>query len=149
KNGEHWAVRMPDHFVHAARLKEVDSFGQHLLRICDITSRSLDEPARAAVSATVVTTARAKYEIGPDDERAEARRRLKAAIVWFPGEPGPGDDVNGGENINQNNNLAYMALEYMDFGDDKRYYGLALERSRPLAIAELGGVVPPRVAHAV
>src|SRR5215470_13064944 len=90
-------------------------FGQHLLRICDITSRSADVPAEAAVSATVITTAQARYEIGPDDERAEALRRLKGAIDRSAGEPGRGDDVNGGENINQNNNLACMALEYYGF----------------------------------
>ena len=138
-DGDTWASRLPEGFVVAARVHSVESHGQHILRICDVTDEHCDQPAKTAVCAVAVSDALAKHE---GDREDDATRILKASIEWFPGEVGAGMRVNHNENVNQNNNLAYFALATMHV-DAEKNYAAAIERSEDLLTAELGSPMPP------
>jgi hypothetical protein len=143
--GDTWASRLPDGFVVAARIEEVESFGHRRLRLCDVASDSCDSPAKTTVSAMAVSSARAKAQA---EQVEEAVALLKASIEWFPGELGAGVRIQNNENLNQNNNLSYLALAAMRVEEENNYIN-ALRRSEDLLLYELGGAMPPVVDRKV
>lgn len=143
-DGDNWASRLPDTFVVAGLIKEVSSFGSKYLRLYDVGGKP-DLPAKTAVTAMAVSRARGKYEAGED---TEAKAILKRAIAWFPGVETPEPPVNGKENINPNNNLAYFTLASWH-EDVPANYSAAMKRSVALVVAELGSDLPGPVDRKV
>lgn len=132
--GSLWASRLPERFVVAATFHTANA----LLRVTDLAALP-DTTAHTALSAIAVSRA---LTLDAADEKEAAVSILQAALQHFPSAPGPSIAINGGENINQNNNLAYLALSRFGI-DEQDNYVRALERSEDLLRVEAGGVFPP------
>jgi hypothetical protein len=135
--GRPWASRFDDGFLVATR---VLANGEGVLRLVDVDAESVDSPAKTAICATAVSRARLLYSEHPD----VSALILKNALSWFPGEIGEGLELQNDELCNQSNSLAWLARskQVSDPAEKLSLFRGAIERSRALAMAELGGPYP-------